>query len=135
MPPFAVMLVEDNFADAQLVQIALEEAGIPHSLLMARDGDEALSLLRERPDGVPPPALILLDLNLPGTGGREVLEIIRNDRALDSIPVIVLTASTSERDMRRATELGANGYVVKPATLGPFMDAIRTVASYWLRPT
>jgi two-component system, chemotaxis family, response regulator Rcp1 len=130
--PNSIMLVEDNFADVQLVKIALEEGGIPHRLITARNGDEALSFLLG-PEGDPPPSLILLDLTLPGTDGREVLEVIRGARALDSIPVIVLTASASETDMRRTSELGANGYVVKPVMLEPFKEAIRSVASHWLK--
>jgi chemotaxis family two-component system response regulator Rcp1 len=134
--PIQILLVEDSPSDAALTLGALELAGIPNEVSHVQDGVEAIEFLRhlgvyaksvpERPD------LILLDLNLPCRDGREVLEEIKADRKLRSIPVIVLSTSQSEQDILRAYHLGANCYVVKPINFERFLEVIKSVGNFWL---
>ncbi len=108
--PIAILLVEDNPGDARLVREALKSAGIDSLLTVARDGEEALDLLRGARPAVEAvrPDLILLDLNLPRKDGRELLAEIKQDPSLQRIPVVVLTSSAAAQDIRTAYELQAN---------------------------
>jgi len=132
--PIAILLVEDNPGDARLVREALKSAGIDSLLTVARDGEEALDLLR----GIHPareavrPDLILLDLNLPRKDGRELLAEIKQDPSLQRIPVVVLTSSAAAQDIRTAYELQANSYIVKQVSLEEFTKAIASIHHFWL---
>ena len=132
--PIAILLVEDNPGDARLVREALKSAGIDSLLTVARDGEEALDLLR----GIRPgreavrPDLILLDLNLPRKDGRELLAEIKQDSSLQRIPVVVLTSSAAAQDIRTAYELQANSYIVKQVSLEEFTKAIASIHHFWL---
>ncbi len=109
--PLNILLVEDNPADVRLTQEALKESAVPHNLLVAEDSGAAMSILRtegRRPD------VILLDLGLPGTDGREVLATIKSDIELEDIPVIVLTMSRDEFDILLSYNLKADNYITKP---------------------
>lgn len=134
-PIFTVLLVEDEAADADLVQMAFEEGRLLATLHHVVDGVEALEFLRregERFADAPRPDLILLDLNMPRMNGREFLEAIKQDPDLRKIPVVVLTTSDVERDVVASYDLGASGYVVKPVDLDQFMKAIQGIKSYWV---
>src|SRR2546426_10715287 len=111
-----VLMVEDNLADVGLAVEAWREAGVPHRLNVARTGEEALVVLRrEPPHGrAPRPDLLILDLNLPRKDGRELLAELKSDPTLRHIPVIVLTTSNRDHDIRRSYDLQANCYIVKP---------------------
>lgn len=130
-----VMLVEDNEADIRLTREVLSEGRYPNRLSIARDGEEAMALLRREGANAnaPRPDLILLDLNLPRKDGREVLAEIKSDPKLKRIPVVILTTSRAEADILQTYELHANCYIVKPVDLGQFIDVIRSIEDFWLR--
>ncbi len=132
--PIAILLVEDNPGDARLVREALKSAGIDSLLTVARDGEEALDLLRGARPAVEAvrPDLILLDLNLPRKDGRELLAEIKQDPSLQRIPVVVLTSSAAAQDIRTAYELQANSYIVKQVSLEEFTKAIASIHHFWL---
>ena len=131
-PPFDILLVEDNPADVRLTQEAFKDARVPNRLHVARDGVEALGMLRDATGAVPRPDLILLDLNLPRKDGREVLQDIKQDEALRHIPVVVLSTSHSEHDVARSYRLGANAFVTKPVDVDRFFQVIRALEQFWL---
>ena len=133
--PAHILLVEDNPGDVRLTREALKDGPVPCQLHVARNGVEALAFLR-REDGfadAPQPDLILLDLNLPRKGGLQVLAEIKADERLRRIAVVVLSTSEFEEDVARSYDLGANCYVVKPASLDPFIHAIHAMQAYWLQ--
>ena len=132
--PIRVLLVEDNPGDAELTRDTLLAGKLHLTIDVAEDGEDALRRLGEMaardPAGLPD--LILLDLNLPGLSGREVLGDLRADEALRRIPVVVLTSSDAEQDIVRSYELGANCYVTKPVGLSAFQSIVRSVEDFWL---
>lgn len=132
--PARVLLVEDNEADVRLTREALREAGEDVRLSSVGDGEQAMLYLR-REEGyaeVPRPDLVLLDLNLPRKSGLEVLEEMRGDASLASIPVIVLTSSAARQDIEDCYARGANAFAVKPLELDAFMDLIGAIRGFWL---
>ena len=131
-PPFDILLVEDNPADVRLTQEAFKDARVPNRLHVARDGVEALSMLRDATGAVPRPDLILLDLNLPRKDGRDVLKEIKQDEALRHIPVVILSTSQSEHDVARSYRLGANAFVTKPVDIDRFFQVIRSLEQFWM---
>lgn len=128
-----ILLVEDDPGDAGLVRIALRRSRHACRLHHVKDGDEAMAFLRrdELHAQSPRPDLILLDLNLPGRNGHEVLEQIRADAQLSSIPVVILSTSGAERDVRKAYALGASSYVSKPMDVEAFTAAIHSIEDFW----
>jgi CheY-like chemotaxis protein len=132
--PVDILLVEDNPGDVRLTQEALREGKIRNRLTVAKDGVEALAMLRrEGPHAnVPRPDLILLDLNLPRKDGREVLADIKADESLRRIPVVVLTTSKAEEDILRTYDLHANCYITKPVDLEQFIEVIKSIDDFWL---
>lgn len=128
-----ILLVEDNPADIRLTQEVFDEIGVPHRLHVARDGEEALAMLRRQGEhaGVPEPDLVLLDLNLPRKDGREVLSEVKNDPALNHIPVVVLSTSRAERDVLACYHLHANCYLQKPVDFEAFATLIRGLQDFW----
>ncbi len=132
--PIDVLLVEDDPADELITREAFQDNKIGNTLYVVRDGQEALDFLFRRgqyQDAVRPD-LILLDLNLPKYDGREVLQVIKNDEGLASIPVVVLTTSSAEEDILRSYRLHANAYVTKPVDLDQFVAAIRQIDDFFL---
>ena len=132
--PFDVLLVEDEPADANLVRVALKESRILCRLHHLSDGVEALAFLRREGElyrTAPRPDLILLDLNMQRMNGQELLRIIKDDLALNTIPVVILTTSDVERDVVASYQLGAAGYVTKPVDIEQFIEAIRQIGRYW----
>ena len=129
-----ILLVEDNPADAGLVQEAFKDAKVQCDLQIAEDGSKALNFLRRQGDFVNAgrPDLVLLDLNLPKKDGREVLRDIKADPALTEIPVIVLTTSDDEGDVHRAYRLHANCYMTKPLDFEDFIRKVRSIEDFWL---
>lgn len=131
--PIEVLLVEDNPGDVRLTREALKEGKVHNNLHVAPDGVEALAFLRREgryADAVRPD-LILLDLNLPRKGGREVLEEIKGDPALRHIPVVILTSSSAEQDIARAYDLHANCYISKPVDLDQFITVVKSIEDFW----
>ena len=129
-----ILLVEDNPGDVLLTQEAFKSARVSNSLYVARDGEEALQFLRKEGAfrNAPTPDMILLDLNLPRVDGREVLEEIKRDPALRSIPVVVLTSSEAESDVAQSYHLHANCYVVKPIDFDKFLGVVQAINDFWL---
>lgn len=134
MQPVRILLVEDNAGDVRLTREALTEAKVTNTLAVARDGVDALAMLRREGAyaGEPRPDLILLDLNLPRMNGREVLAVLKADPDLQRIPVVMLTTSDAERDVLAAYDLGVNAYVVKPVDLERFFRVIESLDGFWL---
>lgn len=131
---FDILLVEDDLGDAGLVKIAIRKGEWQINPYHVKNGDEALAFLRRiGPDlaDAPRPDLILLDLNLPGRSGHEILKEIKSDTNLHQIPVVVLSTSDAERDVVRAYEFGANSYVTKPMDVEDFIRAIHGIEEYW----
>jgi two-component system, chemotaxis family, response regulator Rcp1 len=132
--PVEILLVEDNPGDVRLTEEALREGKMRNNLTVARDGVEALQVLRrEGPHAsAAVPDLILLDLNLPRKDGREVLAEIKSDAQLRRIPVVVLTTSQAEEDILRSYDLHANCYIHKPVDFQSFISVIQSIDSFWL---
>jgi two-component system, chemotaxis family, response regulator Rcp1 len=132
--PIEILMVEDNPGDVRLTQEALKDAKVANMLRVAEDGVAALDFLRKCGGygEAPHPDLILLDLNLPRKNGREVLEEIKQDPRLKTIPVIILTTSQAEEDVLRAYRLHANCYITKPVDFVRFNAIIRAVEDFWL---
>jgi CheY-like chemotaxis protein len=127
--PIAVLLVEDDPGDVVLIQEAFEHNKVRNRLHVVGDGVEAMRFLRE---GGERPDLVLLDLNLPRKDGREVLEEIKTDPALRSIPVVVLTTSKAEEDILRSYDLHANAYVTKPVDFDRFIEVVRQIDEFFV---
>ncbi len=128
-----ILLVEDSPADILIAHEALSEAKLLNTIHEAVDGVEALDFLHQRGKfaSAPRPDLILLDLNLPRKNGREVLEEIKLDPGLMTIPVVVLTTSSAEEDILRSYNLHANCYVVKPVDFHEFIKAVQSIRHFW----
>jgi len=128
-----VLLVEDDEGDVVLTREAFQEY-LHNKLDVVHDGNQALAYLRgEGPyRGTPRPDLVLLDLNLPGRDGREVLSEIKSDAALAHVPVVVLTTSAAEEDVLRSYQLHANAFVTKPVDLDGFIAAIRQIDHFFV---
>jgi chemotaxis family two-component system response regulator Rcp1 len=131
--PIEILLVEDNPGEARLAVEALKDSKVRNNLYHVEDGVEATAFLRREGKcaGMPPPDLVLLDLNLPRKDGREVLAEIKEDSELRLIPVVVLTTSEAERDLVRSYDLHANAYVVKPIDLDRFMEVVQAIEDFW----
>ncbi len=132
--PIEILLVEDNAGDVRLTEEALREGKVRNNLHVARDGVEAIEFLRRQGKfaAAPRPDLVLLDLNLPRRDGREVLAEIKEDPDLRTIPVVVLTTSSAERDILRSYSLHANCYITKPVDLDQFVKVVRSIDEFWL---
>lgn len=132
-----ILLVEDNPDDLELAIRALRKSGQGESVVVARDGVEALDYLFGTGafagrDTAVQPAVILLDLKLPRLGGHEVLERLRKDRRTQLIPVVVLTSSDERDDIRGAYARGANSYIRKPVEFSQFTTMLAEIGHYWL---
>ena len=131
-----ILLVEDSPEDYEATVRALGKSRLRNPILHCKDGDDALDFLYQRgayadPGAAPRPGVILLDLNLPGTDGRDVLAVIKRDEHLKAIPVIVLTTSSDERDIATCYQEGANSYVTKPVDIDGFLHAIQMLQGFW----
>ena len=124
-----ILLVEDNAGDVRLTREALLEAQVDAELVAVPDGEQALAFLRGE---AATPELILLDLNLPKKNGLEVLEEVKGDPGLRRVPVIMLTTSSSARDIAACYDRGVNCYVVKPLELDDFTALIGAINRFWL---
>ena len=127
--PMSVLLVDDDPGDAVLVREAFARARLRNEVVVVGDGVLALEHLRD--PAMLTPDLVLLDLNLPRKDGREVLAEIRADAALTHLPVVILTTSEAESDIRRSYELHANAYVSKPTDLGRFFEVLREIDAFF----
>lgn len=133
--PAGVLLVEDNLADVRLTIELLREARLANRLKVIRDGEEALAHLRaaaQDPQAGPLPDLVLLDLDLPGVDGRTILAEMRADPRLRHVPVFVLTASATHREMVLEEQMDAEGYLEKPIDLTAFVHLVTQHERFWL---
>lgn len=131
-----ILLVEDSPEDTEATLRALKKAGLTSPVFHCVSGDDGLDFLYHRGKysdvmHAPRPCFILLDLNLPGTDGREVLAEIKNDEHLRTIPVVVLTTSTDTRDIENCYFMGANSYIRKAVDFDKFSQSIRLLNDYW----
>lgn len=133
--PMHILLIEDNPADVELARQCFLESTIPNEVHAALNADTAFAFLRRTGPftNAPRPDLILLDLNLPGIDGREILGVIKADPDLQLIPIVVLTTSDADSDVREAYRLHANSYLRKPVDLDEFLELADAVCTYWHR--
>lgn len=131
--PIKILLVEDNPGDARLIKEALKDSKIYNTLETVNDGRQALAYLRKDGDykKATTPDLILLDLDLPHVSGREVLELVKADKKLRVIPIVVLTVSPSDQDVLNAYDMHVNAYIKKPLDLDQFVTVIKTIEDFW----
>ena len=130
-----ILLVEDNPDDVELTLLAFKEYNLSNQIVVARDGQEALDILfppEEKPEKSKLPDIILLDLKLPKVSGLEVLKEIKTHPETRIIPVIVLTTSNEDRDMRDSYRLGVNSYIRKPVKFDKFVEVIKQLGLYWI---
>jgi DNA-binding response OmpR family regulator len=133
LQPVEILLVEDSAGDAELTQNAFINARVPSRIRVVRTGNEAMDYLYRRGSYIEAarPDLILLDLNIPGKSGKEILASIKRDELLMDIPVIILSSSQSLQDNAVSKQLGAGAYIVKPTELQEFLQVVETVDSFW----
>lgn len=129
-----ILLVEDNEGDILLTTEALEESRIINTIDVVRNGQDAIDriLLQGKYAGQNHPDLILLDINLPRKSGHEVLQAIKHDDRVKHIPVIMLTTSSSERDVSLSYQHHANCYISKPVDASNFLEAVTSIEQFWL---
>lgn len=131
-----LLVIEDSDEDFEALGRILRNSSISNPIYRCTDGDDALDFLYQTGEytssaNTPRPAIILLDLNLPGTDGREVLEQIKQDDKLKIIPVVVFTTSSNPKDVEVCYQYGVNGYIVKPINIHKLMRTIQIVIDYW----
>jgi two-component system, chemotaxis family, response regulator Rcp1 len=127
-----ILLVEDNPADVALTKRALKSGKVPYNVHVANDGADALAFLHDvENEQAPRPDLVLLDLNMPRVSGQEVLEKIKSNEKLASIPVVVLTTSRDEEDIAKTYKLHANSFITKPVDWQEFINVARLIEEYW----
>ncbi len=128
-----ILLIEDNPADVEITQYMMKQGKLLVNLHVVADGFQALAFLRQEGQyaGVPRPDLVLLDLNLPGMDGREVLTEMKGDPDLKAIPVVILTTSQSEEDVLKSYHLGANCFITKPVGMDEFAKVVGSIEDFW----
>lgn len=130
-----ILLVEDDPYDVELITEALMEHNLANNLVAVKDGVEAMEFLNYEGQysnrNEENPAVILLDIKMPRMNGIEVLEAIRGNQKIKSIPVVMLTSSKEEPDLKRCYELNVNAYVVKPMNFKDFLDAVKHIGFFW----
>ncbi|MCF8356786.1 MAG: response regulator [Melioribacteraceae bacterium] len=130
-----ILLAEDNPQDVELTLEALSTHNLANNVIVVKDGVDAMEYLRyegeykSRPKG--DPAVLLLDIKMPRMDGIEVLHSIRSDEKLKTLPVVMLTSSREEPDLKKCYELGVNAYVVKPVSFNDFIDAVKQIGVFW----
>jgi two-component system response regulator len=132
----SILVVEDSEDDFEATSRAFQKVNLRNPVIWCQSGQAALDYLKREgrykdSGGVAAPGLVLLDLNMPGLDGRKTLQAIKLDEALKSIPVIILTTSSDERDVQACYQLGANTYVQKPVSFEGLIEAIQRLKSYW----
>ena len=128
----AMLVVEDNSDDVALLERAIRKANIELSHAVVADGDAAVTWLEQAAALMEPPKLVLLDLKLPRRSGFDVLSWIKNHAYMKRVPVVIFTSSAVSADITRAYELGANSYLVKPATPASLLELVSMIHGYWI---
>lgn len=135
--PIDILLVEDNVHDAELTIRALLKSGITNPLLHVKDGEEAINFMYGKghysnKNANDLPKLILLDLKMPKVDGIEVLRVLKGDEHLKKVPVVLLTSSKEDKDVKECYSCGVNSYIVKPVDFDSYKKSVTSVAFYWL---
>ncbi|OPY23032.1 MAG: response regulator PleD [Methanobacterium sp. PtaU1.Bin097] len=133
--PIEILLIEDNLGDNKLTTEVFQEAAVPNIIHMVTNGVDAMNFLKQEGgfQDSDRPNIILLDLNIPKKDGREILKEIKADPELKYIPIIVLTNSESEQDIKNTYKHYANAYITKPIDMDEFVKVIKSIEEYWLR--
>lgn len=126
-----ILLVEDNPVDVDLTLRAFKKRKLNNPIQIARDGEEALAYIKKWDAGEQVPMVILLDLKMPKVDGLEVLKFFKMHEVYKTIPVVVLTTSSDDKDIERAYKLGANSYIVKPVNFNKFVEVASQIELYW----
>ena len=136
--PITILICDDDEDDRMLTRQALQDAHVSNSIRFVVDGEQLLDYLYQRGEyagetgKAPRPGLILLDLNMPKMNGREALKIIKEDKSLHDIPIVVLSTSRLDEDIVRSYQLGVNSFITKPVTFTGLVDAMNVLGRYWL---
>ena len=130
----SILMAEDNSDDVIITQRAWKKGQIKNPLYIVNNGEEAIEFLYKKGDysDAPTPALMLLDLKMPRMDGFEVLGKLKSDRQFKRMPIIVLTTSDRDKDIKRAYDLGCNSYICKPVNFENFIKAVIEIQQYWL---
>ena len=134
-PERPILLVEDNPMDVDLTLRAFKKEGISNQIHVDRDGEEALSFIPRWETGDPLPLIILMDLRLPKVNGLEVTRKFKEHPEVKVIPIVVLTSSSEDKDIKTAYQYGANSYIVKPVDFDKFADVAAEINLYWIGTT
>jgi CheY-like chemotaxis protein len=126
-----ILLIEDNPVDIDLTLRAFAKRKLVNPIEVARDGEEAINWIEKWKEGSPIPVVVLLDLKLPRKHGLEVLKVIKSHDVFKTVPVVVLTTSSDDFDVKSAYELGANSYIVKPVDFEKFLEVAAQIELYW----
>jgi CheY-like chemotaxis protein len=129
--PPPILLVEDNPMDLDLTLRAFSKKKFANTIMIARDGEEALAYVPRWDAGEPLPSVSLLDINMPKVNGLEVLMQLKNHPRYRRIPVVMLTSSREDRDLKAAYDLGANSYIEKPVSFTKFIEVAEHIELYW----
>jgi CheY-like chemotaxis protein len=124
-----ILLVEDDTVDAMTIQRSLQTINITNAVAVVNNGEEALQYLQDSQDDLP--CMILLDLNMPKMNGIEFLRIVKHDKRLKQIPVVILTTSRDEQDKIESFNLGVAGYMIKPVDYWQFVEIVKAIDFYW----
>lgn len=136
--PITILLVDDDADDQELAREAFAGSLLANDLHCVESGEEMLAYLRRegayaKPAIAPTPGLVLLDLNMPGIGGREALQRMKADPTLKHIPVVVMTTSKADEDVLSSYQHGANSYITKPVTFAGLINVVKGLQRYWLQ--
>lgn len=126
-----ILLVEDNSVDIDLTIRAFKKRNLNNPIQIARNGEEALKYIEKWNAGDQTPVVILLDLKMPKVDGLEVLKVLKTHEKYATIPVVVLTTSSDNKDIEKAYKLGANSYIVKPVNFDKFVEVASQIELYW----
>lgn len=132
MKSIHILIVEDNEGDLILTLEALNEGKLNNKISIARDGEEAINFIFDKTQNTDLPDLILLDINLPKIDGKEVLEKIKSSELYKSIPIVILTTSSSEKDILDTYSKNANSFITKPVDFEKFIEVVKNIEEYWI---
>lgn len=130
--PVSILLVDDSQVDIDLTLLAFSRINFHRSVQIARDGAELMEIARQWKEGSPIPKLILLDIKLPKISGLEVLKELKSSVTTRNIPIVMLTSSNNDTDIKTAYEYGANSYIIKPVDFDKFIVLTSTICDYWI---
>ncbi|MCX6297135.1 MAG: response regulator [Bacteroidetes bacterium] len=133
-----ILIADDDSEDVSLIKEALNENKIVNKVQRVANGEELMDYLRNRgnysnKEKYPLPGIIMLDLNMPKMDGREALKEIKGDASLCTIPIIIFTTSSNEKDLNLSYQFGANSYISKPVTFYSMVELMRSISNYWLQ--